>query len=135
MENINETNETTEMTIKKKRSKFNLFVGIMLFVILFMVAVSYSDSRAMVKWEYMTLYYHSENIVRRTGVEAAEYVSIDASAADLNWHGSLGWEIVTSYLETETAYPNFGSDDYVTGIQPNIRPQRLVLILKRPIKN
>ena len=42
-----------------------------------------------------------------------------------------GWELVDSFLEHETSHPNFGKEDYVTGIQPNIRPSRLVLIFKR----
>jgi hypothetical protein len=31
----------------------------------------------------------------------------------------------------ETAHPNFGNSEYVTGLQPNIRPQRVVLVLRR----
>jgi hypothetical protein len=41
--------------------------------------------------------------------------------------------IVGSYLEIETAYPNFGDSKYVTGLQPNVRPQRLVLVLRHRI--
>ena len=37
------------------------------------------------------------------------------------------------YLEMETAFPNSGSAKYVTGPQPNVRPQRLVLILQRRV--
>lgn len=51
----------------------------------------------------------------------------------LNKLGKEGWEIATSFLEMETVYPNFGKPEYVTGIQPNIRPKTLVIILKRPI--
>lgn len=48
--------------------------------------------------------------------------------------GVSGWELVGSFLEMETAFANFGKDEYVTGLQPNIRPQRVVLIFKRHIK-
>lgn len=29
--------------------------------------------------------------------------------------GDAGWEVVGTYLEMETAYPNFGKAEYVTG--------------------
>lgn len=52
----------------------------------------------------------------------------------LNKLGSEGWLLVISYLELETAYPNFGDYKYVTGLQPNIRPQRAILLFKRYMK-
>jgi hypothetical protein len=46
--------------------------------------------------------------------------------------GDEGWELVTCYLENETAFPNLGArSDLVTGIRVNIRPQRLVCLFKR----
>jgi len=48
--------------------------------------------------------------------------------------GSQGWELVSSYLEMETSYVNFGKNEYVTGIQPNIRPQSVICIFKRKSK-
>lgn len=47
---------------------------------------------------------------------------------------SIGWEMVGSHLEMETAFPNFGKDDFVNGLQPNIRPQSLTLLFKRPAR-
>jgi hypothetical protein len=70
----------------------------------------------------------------RTGTGALEYASVDADVSQLNQLGAEGWEIVGSYLEMETAYPNFGDTDYVTGIQPNVRPQRLVILLEREVR-
>ena len=70
---------------------------------------------------------------KRTGTDAFEYSSIKFNDSDLDALGKCGWELVGSYLELETAFPNFGKTDYVTGLQPNIRPQCLVLIFKRPI--
>jgi hypothetical protein len=52
----------------------------------------------------------------------------------LNKLGSEGWLLVISYLELETAYPNFEDYKYVTGLQPNIRPQRAILLFKRYLK-
>ncbi len=51
----------------------------------------------------------------------------------LNKLGSEGWELSSSYLEMETAWVNFGKNEYVTGLQPNIRPQRVVLVFKRKL--
>ena len=48
--------------------------------------------------------------------------------------GAMGLVPTELYLEIETAFPNFGSADYVTGLRDNVRPQRLVLILKRPVQ-
>ena len=59
--------------------------------------------------------------------------SVLPSDSSLNKFGIDGWEIATSYLEMETVFPNLlASGDGVNGLQPNIRPQRLVLIFKRP---
>lgn len=35
--------------------------------------------------------------------------------------------------ETETVHPNFGNDDYVAGIQPNVRTRSVILLLRRRI--
>lgn len=80
-------------------------------------------------WEYKIIYYTGYN--SRDGNEAFKYQTITPDEAELSRLGKEGWEIATSYLEMETAYPNFGRDDYHTGIKENVRPQRLVIILKR----
>jgi hypothetical protein len=82
------------------------------------------------KWEYKILTAPSERY-SRTGTDAFKPTTASPSESDLNKLGSEGWELVASYLEMETAHPNFGSESYVTGLQPNIRPQRAVLIFKR----
>jgi hypothetical protein len=49
--------------------------------------------------------------------------------------GSEGWELVSCFLEHQTSHPNFGEKkNLVTGLQPNTRPQKLVLIFKRHAK-
>ena len=85
------------------------------------------------KWEYAT-----ESIVADVPIENLfnkkhSYKTIPRFASSLDSRGQNGWELVDTFLEHETAHPNFGKDDYVTGIQPNVRPQRLVLIFKRPL--
>jgi len=83
-----------------------------------------------VRYEYDIVYFSSEGN-DRMGEEAMKFSTITPSVADLDRRGAAGWEIVTSYLEMETAYPNFGNDKYVAGLQPNIRPQRLVVVFRR----
>ena len=88
------------------------------------------------KWEY--------KIVRANGIIdpdlnedirefASKYVIIDDEK--LNKLGDDGWELVDTYSELETVYPNWGNEKYVTGIQPNVRTMSVVLILKRPVQD
>ena len=83
-----------------------------------------------VRYEYNVVAFSSEGN-SRLGKEAAAFSTVTPSNEDLDKAGLAGWEVVTSYLEVETAFPNFGDDKFVTGIQPNVRPQRLVVILRR----
>ncbi len=69
----------------------------------------------------------------RTGSSALRYSTINISENDLMILGVQGWELVSTALEMETAYPNFGNNTYVTGIQPNVRPQKLICIFKRRV--
>ena len=81
------------------------------------------------RYEYKVLAVQSEGH-ERTGESALKFASVTPSETELSKLGSAGWEVVASYLEIETAYPNFGKAEYVTGLQPNIRPQRVVMILR-----
>lgn len=80
-------------------------------------------------WEY--------KIVSVTGAESRDgsgafrFQTITPNEEELSRLGADGWEIATSYLELETAFPNFGNEGYHTGIKENVRPQRLVIIFKR----
>lgn len=91
-------------------------------------AISYTP-----KWEYKVVYIEA--------TEAFAYLQGDKNPSNIeltddmiNEYGLNGWELADSYLEMETVYPNFGNSQYVTGIQPNVRPQRLVLIFKKELK-
>ncbi len=106
---------------------------IQFFVFTFSVAVCVSFcgcSSGRDIWEYKTVSVNSEGW-DRNGQQAGKFTSITPSDEELNKLGSDGWELTTSYLEMETAWYNFGNDGYVTGLQPNIRPQRVVFIFKR----
>jgi hypothetical protein len=84
------------------------------------------------RYEYKVVAVQAEGHERR-GEDALKFASVTPAEPELTSLGSAGWEIVTSYLEIETAYPNFGNSDYVTGLQPNVRPQRLVIVLRRRV--
>lgn len=101
-----------------------LFIIISVFVI-----VGCSSSH---KWEYKVITVYAVNDYERSGDDAMKVKTMLPSETALIKLGNEGWELVTSYLEIETAFANFGSDKYVTGIRENIRPQKLVLIFKRP---
>lgn len=82
------------------------------------------------KWEYKVVKVPTEGF-DRSGVSAAKSHTTQFDLSALEKLGEEGWELATSYLEMETSYPNFGNDSYVTGLQPNIRPQVAILIFKR----
>ena len=84
------------------------------------------------RYEYKVLSVPSD-APARTGADALKQTMIQPSDKDLTKLGSDGWEVVGTYVEMETAYPNFGDEKYVTGLQPNIRPQRVVVILRRRV--
>jgi len=89
------------------------------------------------KWEYKTV-----SILAETSKTASalgdNYAKLSDAVIplkddDLYGLGKDGWELVSTFVEIQTEHPNFGKEDYVTGLQPNVRPQRLVCIFKRPV--
>ncbi len=130
-----ETSETNALKEKKRSAKkwFEILVIIILALIL-TVTLSLKVGQineANQKWEYKTLEFTPAENNGRVGDGSEAYNTILPSEVDMNQLGNEGWELVTSYLEMETSYPNFGNEDYVTGIQPNVRPQSVVLLFKR----
>lgn len=108
---------------------------IIIFILLIGVtflALSFFQITPRPKFEYTYITFPAENL-SRTGFDASKDSSIKLDQTVLNKMGGDGWEMVGSYLEMETAFPNFGNSDYVAGIKPNIRPQCLVAIFKRRI--
>lgn len=55
----------------------------------------------------------------------------DISDESLNLFGKDGWELVDVYQTTETVHPNYGSAEYVTGMQPNVRTSEINFVFKR----
>jgi hypothetical protein len=85
------------------------------------------------KYEYTWVRFTPKDAyaLSRTGDGAAKSSAIEINETKLDELGKKGWEICGVFLEPETSYPNFGSESYVTGLQPNIRSQSAVLLLKR----
>jgi len=123
-------------------SWFRLIVGVAAVGMLFMaIAPRVPGLKELlgerpVTWEYRVVSIgpavaHDRGLTIEGGMAQNQ---INVSDTQLNTLGLQGWELAGSYLEMETAFPNFGSADYVTGLRDNVRPQRLVLILKRPVQ-
>jgi len=118
--------------MKNKLSLLSIFVALIIF----------TSCQNKIKWEYKTVYYDAEKIegLDKSYAKGSEFfkrtvssTSVVPSDSTLNKFGVEGWEIATSYLEMETVFPNLlASGDGVNGLQSNTRPQRLVIIFKRP---
>jgi hypothetical protein len=78
-------------------------------------------------WEYRVMHFPAEN----AGDLSPSTVKLDIS--ELQEAGKNGWEIVGQWVEHETVFPNFGKEQYVTGLQPNFRVSQLSILLKRKI--
>ena len=89
------------------------------------------------KWEYKTVSVLAE-VPKAAQALGTDYEKVsDASVPldddSLSRLGGTGWELVATFLEHRTEHPNFGRNQYVTGLQPNVRPQRLVLLYKKRV--
>ena len=51
----------------------------------------------------------------------------------LNVMGSKGWELVDTYTDVQTTFPNFGDEQYNTGIRENTHTHCLHFVFKRPL--
>ena len=49
----------------------------------------------------------------------------------LNKMGKEGWELVSTYTEIGTSFPNFGNSEYVTGLRTNTRTVVVNFVFKR----
>lgn len=122
----------------EKGTKTALTIGTVVLAVVFGLFAIFYILGAFVppRWEYKVVSFIAESpgALESSRVDTgAAYVSaVTPAETALDGMGQEGWEMVGSYLEMETAWPNFGDAKYVTGLQPNVRPQRLVLIFKRP---
>ncbi len=84
-------------------------------------------------WEYKTVKFYGDDL-NRINQNAFKDNTIYISQSKLDELGKEGWELVSTSLELETAFPNFGNEQYVLGIRENIRPQCLICIFKRKVE-
>ncbi len=104
-------------------------VVLLLFVIyLFYGVLNKPDDR----WEYKQVRYETSEYDRE-GYEALKQSRAFVNIDELNDMGYNGWELVSCSVELETAFPNFGNGEYVTGIKSNVRPHGVLLLFKRKL--
>ena len=86
-----------------------------------------SASSCTSNWEYKVV------TVKGTEKEASKFdpKKFDVSDESLNLFGKEGWKLVDVYPTTETVHPNFGNNEYVTGMQPNVRSSEINFVFKR----
>ena len=79
-------------------------------------------------WEYKVV-----KVAGKPAETLADYGALvyGDQTAMLNKMGKEGWELVSTYTETATAFPNFGNSDYVTGIRDNTRTSVINFVFKR----
>ena len=94
-------------------------------------ASSKEASQAVAKWEYRVV-----DIVGEDASEKADFKALTFSdpTTMLNRLGSEGWELVSSYTEESTVFPNFGNDSYVNGLRDNARTSVVHFVFKRPCR-
>ncbi len=81
------------------------------------------------KYEYKTI-----EMEAKTGVyEDFSSTTLPDPTSELNRLGAEGWELVGVYTGTNSAFPNFGKDEYVTGIRTNTRTSSVNFVLKREV--
>jgi hypothetical protein len=95
-------------------------------------------------WEYKSIYFDADKIASRdkaylssdeTFLNTVASKSVIPADSSLNKLGAEGWEIASTYLEQETVYTNLlARGKSIEGLKENMRPQRLVVIFKRPLK-
>ncbi len=80
------------------------------------------------KWEYKTISVKGEAQETMANFQANKF---DVSDESLNLFGKDGWELVAIYEKTETVHPNYGNEEYVSGLQPNVRTAEINFVFKR----
>jgi hypothetical protein len=80
------------------------------------------------KWEYkhVTINGKEEDVLPT--FKSKKFEITDES---LNLLGEEGWELVSVYDHLETEHPNYGNDQYVSGLQPNVRTAEIHYVFKR----
>ena len=97
-------------------------------LVLCMIATLVSCGSKNEQWEY--------KVVKVAGTDAEVMADFGTlvfadQASMLNKMGKEGWELVSTYTETGTSFPNFGNSEYVTGLRTNTRTVVVNFVFKR----
>jgi len=137
-DNTGSNNKGTTNIILPKKANFLLIISVVIstlstiFLLLILILHYPVSSKENYIWEYKKVVFTGDGF-SRIGEEAFKSSSIYISENYLNELGSEGWELISATLEMETAFPNFGNEQYVTGIRENTRPQRIICFFKRKV--
>lgn len=96
------------------------------FIVLILFAFTFFSCTP--KWEYKTVSVKGTESEILAKFQANTFEISDES---LNLLGKDGWELVSTYVKTETVHPNYGNEEYVSGIQPNTRTSEINFVFKR----
>lgn len=105
-----------------------LIYTIVTFAVALGIASCSTEKEGQQKWEYKTLTVWGDSYSDFYGR------SIDVPQAQMDTLGAHGWELVDVYTRIETVHPNFGNDQYVTGLQANTRTAAVCYVFKRPLR-
>lgn len=117
----------------------------LIILILAVVALAACNNQESPKWEYkivrlteddnLTLQEQTMRTANRMygkyGADALLPIPYADPTSQLNKLGEQGWELVNVYTTTETVFPNFGNEDYHTGVKSNTRTQTVNFVFKR----
>jgi hypothetical protein len=106
-----------------------ILISLALFILLLL---GWSILRPHPKYEYKVVGVQAQFLKNSTErLNEIGPTEIGIKDDELTVLGLEGWELVDTILEIETTHPNYGNSSYVTGLQPNVRPQRALLIFRR----
>lgn len=116
--------------------QYNAVIGAASLMGIFVLMLFNSLLGHKIQWEYRRVEFLAETSASAftSNEKDLSFKTIPDISLRVSTLGQEGWELTGTYLEHETAHPNFGKSEYVTGIQSNFRPQKLVLIFKRQKK-
>ena len=83
------------------------------------------------EWEYRVVPLLGKSTSDFNSCAFMDYMDWEKS---LNLCSAGGWELVCTYTTIETVYPNFGDEQYHTGIKENTRTDNIYFVFKRKKK-
>jgi len=119
-------NQSKKDGVKSGKSTFLLLLICCILLAVITIRMLIPASRLKTdKWEYRTETLPSLDL----SDIGSKVISIDSSS--LTSMGNSGWELCAALPLTETKFPNFGNEEYHTGIKTNTRTGQVILIFKR----